>query len=258
MTILLTFSARYCLMVNQHLINMHTVLHKAESRGHANYGWLETFYSFSFANYYNPERINFGALRVLNDDTIHAGKGFGTHPHNNMEIITIPLDGALEHTDSMNNNGVVNAGDVQVMSAGAGVHHSEYNHSTSNLLKLLQIWIFPDKKDVAPRYDQVSIRDLHIKNEFYQVLSPSVTDQGVWIHQQAWFYLADFEAGISRKYSLNNSRNGIYIFVIEGEISVFDQALHSRDGYGIWDVQEVSVETSTNARLLVMEVPMEI
>ena len=168
---------------------MKTVLHKADTRGHANHGWLDTHHSFSFANYHNPERMHFGVLRVLNDDRVAEGRGFGTHPHDNMEIISIPLEGDLEHKDSMGNVAVIKEGDVQVLSAGTGISHSEYNMNQDSEVKFLQIWVFPNKKQVEPRYDQISVRDIEKENQLYQILSPSMDDQGVWIHQNAWFSL---------------------------------------------------------------------
>ena len=193
---------------------MKKVFHSAESRGHADHGWLNANYSFSFASYFNPQRSNFGALRVLNDDTISPGKGFGTHPHDNMEIITIPLKGDLEHKDSMGNIGVINEGEIQVMSAGTGVYHSEYNKNSDNFVNLLQLWVIPKKQDVEPRYDQLSIRKLKKKNSFYQVLSPYPDDDGMWIHQEAWFHLGDFEERTSIDYVLKKEGNGVYVFVI--------------------------------------------
>src|SRR5210317_195033 len=177
---------------NQELKEMNTVLHKANTRGIANHGWLNSHHSFSFANYYNPERMHFGVLRVLNDDVVAPGKGFGTHPHDNMEIVSIPLEGDLEHKDSMGNSATIKQGDVQVMSAGTGVFHSEFNKNEDSEVKFLQIWIFPREKNVEPRYDQVSLRDIEKKNQFYQVLSPNKDDKGVWIHQDAWFNLGNF------------------------------------------------------------------
>ncbi|MFV0590956.1 MAG: pirin family protein [Draconibacterium sp.] len=237
---------------------MKTILHKAESRGHADHGWLKTHHTFSFANYYDPERIHFGALRVLNDDYVAVGKGFGMHPHDNMEIITIPLEGDLEHKDNMGNNEIIREGDVQVMSAGTGVYHSEFNPNNDKAVQLLQIWVFPNKKNVKPRYDQISIRDIEKENAFYQILSPNPDDQGVWIHQNAWFNLGAFEAGTASTYKLNHPENGVYVFVINGEITVNEQKLSKRDGIGIWDVNELDITADTNARVLLMEVPMHI
>jgi redox-sensitive bicupin YhaK (pirin superfamily) len=237
---------------------MNTVLHKAETRGNANHGWLNSKHSFSFANYHNPERMHFGVLRVLNDDIVSAGQGFGTHPHDNMEIISIPLEGDLEHKDSMGNVAVIKEGDLQVMSAGTGITHSEYNKNKDKEVKFLQIWLFPNKRNVTPRYDQISIRDIETKNEFYQVLSPSADDQGVWIHQDAWFSIGKFEKEISTSYTLNKQGNGMYFFVLEGEIEAEGQKLSKRDGFGIWDTNKVDVKSLTNSRVLLMEVPMTV
>ncbi len=237
---------------------MNTVVHKANTRGHADHGWLNSHHTFSFANYYNPERMHFGVLRVLNDDKVSPGKGFGTHPHDNMEIISIPLEGDLEHKDSMGNEAVIREGDVQVMSAGTGVFHSEYNKNQDKEVKFLQIWIFPDKKDVAPRYDQISIRDIAKENEFYQVLSPNAEDEGVWIHQKAWFHLGSFDTGIAANYSLKNKENGVYAFILEGQVEIEGQQLGPRDGFGIWDVDEINVNSKSDSRILLMEVPMTV
>ena len=187
---------------------MEKVFHSAESRGHANLGWLDANYSFSFASYFNPQRSNFGALRVLNDDTISPGKGFGTHPHDNMEIITIPLTGDLEHKDSMGNVGVINEGEIQVMSAGTGVYHSEYNKNPHKPINLLQLWVMPNKHNVEPRYDQKSVRELKKDNTFYQVLSPNKEDDGMWIHQDAWFHLGDFKKSQQTVYEIKKKGNG--------------------------------------------------
>lgn len=237
---------------------MNTVLHKAETRGHANHGWLDSHHTFSFANYHNPERIHFGVLRVLNDDIVAPGKGFGTHPHDNMEIISIPLEGDLEHQDSMGNVAVIKEGDVQMVSAGTGVFHSEYNKNSNKEVKFLQIWIFPNKKNVEPRYDQISIRDIEKENEFYQVLSPNSEDEGVWIHQNAWFHLGRFTKNQELTYKMKDPKNGLYVFVLNGTTTSAGQDLESRDGFGIWDVDEVKFETTPDSRLLLMEVPMNI
>jgi redox-sensitive bicupin YhaK (pirin superfamily) len=237
---------------------MNTVLHKAQTRGHANHGWLDSNHSFSFANYHNPERMNFGVLRVLNDDRVAPGKGFGTHPHDNMEIISIPLEGDLEHKDSMGNVAVIKEGDVQVMSAGTGIYHSEYNKNNNQEVKFLQIWLFPNKKNVEPRYDQISLKEIEKKNAFYQVLSPYQDDQGVWIHQNAWFNMGDFDKGVSSEYSLNDPANGVYIFVLNGEVIVEGQQLEKRDGFGIWDTSKINLTASQNSRILLMEVPLKL
>lgn len=239
-------------------ITMKTVIHKSETRGLANHGWLHSRHTFSFANYYNPERMNFGVLRVLNDDQVKEGMGFGTHPHDNMEIISIPLEGDLEHKDSMGNKAIIKEGDVQIMSAGTGITHSEYNKNKDKEVKFLQIWVFPKKKNIAPRYDQISIKELEKKNKFYQVVSPSQEDAGVMINQDAWFSLGKFEQGKLDTYTLNKKDNGVYLFVLEGEIEVAGNSLSSRDGMGIWETNEITVKASTNARVLLMEIPMSV
>lgn len=237
---------------------MKTVLHKAETRGHANHGWLNSHHTFSFANYYHPERVHFGVLRVLNDDRVAAGMGFGTHPHDNMEIISIPLEGDLEHKDSMGTQAVIRQGDIQVMSAGTGIRHSEYNKNRDREVKFLQIWVFPNKRNVIPRYDQISVRDLAKKNEFYQVLSPNADDQGVWIHQDAWFHLGDLDAGKSATYTVKRKGNGVYVFVLEGSVEIGGQALSRRDGYGIWDTDKFEVKSTSDAKVLLMDIPMQL
>ena len=235
-----------------------TVLHKANTRGNANHGWLNAFHSFSFGSWYNPERVQFGALRVLNDDTIAGGMGFGTHPHDNMEIITIPLEGDLAHKDSMGNSAVIKTGDIQVMSAGMGVEHSEFNPNADLQTKLFQIWLFPKYRDVAPRYQQITLDKSLQKNNFAQILSPNQDDEGVWIHQDAWFYLSDFDAGFSKKLVLKKAGKGFYIMTIEGVIEVNGEKLEKRDALGIWNTNEIEVKATTNARFLVMEIPMEV
>lgn len=237
---------------------MKSVLHKANTRGHANHGWLDSNHTFSFANYYNPERMNFGVLRVLNDDRVAGGKGFNTHPHDNMEIISIPLEGDLQHKDSMGNVAVIKKGDVQVMSAGTGIFHSEYNKNRDQEVRFLQIWLFPNKKDVQPRYDQISLLDYQEKNKLEQILSPNKDDAGVWIHQNAWFHMGDLDKGFSTEYNIKKSGNGVYAFVIEGDVTIEGQTLNKRDGYGLWDVDKINIKADSNAKLLLMEVPMTI
>ncbi|TFH25588.1 MAG: pirin family protein [Bacteroidia bacterium] len=237
---------------------MKTVFHKAETRGHANHGWLDSYHTFSFANYHHPERMHFGVLRVLNDDTVSPGQGFGTHPHDNMEIISIPLEGDLEHKDSMGNIALIKKGDVQVMSAGTGITHSEYNKNKDQEVKFLQIWVFPNKKGVEPRYDQISLNEIKKENEFYQVLSPHEEDQGVWIHQQAWFHIGDFTRNVSTKYQIKKESNGIYAFVLQGEVEIEGQKLESRDGFGVWDTREIQVKAHSESRVLLMDVPMNL
>ncbi|RZJ82276.1 MAG: pirin family protein [Flavobacterium sp.] len=234
-----------------------TVLHKANTRGVADHGWLKSYQSFSFAGYYNPERINFGALRVLNDDIVTGGMGFGEHPHDNMEIISIPLEGNLQHKDSMGNTATIKAGEIQVMSAGTGIYHSEYNADNENPAKFLQIWLFPNKRNVTPRYDQILLNGNDVKDEFVQILSPNADDAGVWIYQDAWFNMAKFNAGVSKTYTLNKKGNGVYIFVLSGDVEVNGEKLNTRDGLGVWDTDSFEVKADSEASFLLMEVPMQ-
>lgn len=231
-------------------------LHKSDSRGEADFGWLKARYSFSFGQYYNPDRIHFGVLRVLNDDIVAPAMGFNTHPHDNMEIITIPLAGAVKHRDSMGNEAIVEAGEVQVMSAGSGVKHSEHNASQKDYLKLLQIWVFPNQKNVEPRYQQISLDETKMNNKFYQIVSPNQDDEGVWIHQNAWFHMADIEMGNSLSYDLKMDGNGVYVFVIEGSLSLYDCVLKQRDALGIEGVEKIDLYALSLSRVLLMEVPM--
>lgn len=237
---------------------MNSVLHKADTRGHANHGWLNTYHSFSFANYHNPERMHFGAMRVLNDDTVSGGMGFGKHPHDNMEIISIPLQGDLEHKDSMGTTSVIKEGDIQVMSAGTGVFHSEKNKNAHEEVKFLQIWIFPRERNIEPRYGQLPIREVEEQNTFYQILSPNPDDQGVWINQDAWFHMGKFQEGATDSYKVKKSGNGVYVFVLEGEVEVNGQRLGRRDGYGLWDLEALDLNAHTDAQVLLIEVPMTI
>jgi len=233
-----------------------SVLHKSETRGDANHGWLHSKHTFSFADYYNPERVHFGMLRVLNDDIVEAGMGFGTHPHDNMEIISIPLEGDLEHKDSMGNVSVIRKGDVQVMSAGSGITHSEYNRNKDKRVKFLQIWVFPDRKNVKPRYDQITLNIADRHNKFQQILSPNPDDSGVWIYQNAWFHLGQFDKGFCADYNIKAKGNGVYAFILSGNVTIINQELKSRDGFGIWDVDKLSVKADTDSEFLLMEVPM--
>lgn len=235
---------------------MKTVYHPSSTRGHANHGWLEARHSFSFANWYDPNRTNFGALRVLNDDVIAPSMGFGMHPHSNMEIITIPLKGDLEHQDSMGNVEVIKEGEIQVMSAGAGVQHSEYNKNNDREINLLQLWIFPDKQNVTPRYAQQTIRDLYAQNDFFQILSPSAADQGVWIHQKSWFHMLYTDTSVEKQYRLKDPSNGVYCFVIEGAAQIENQTLEARDAMGVWETTSIFIKATTQTQLLLIEVPM--
>lgn len=235
---------------------MKLTFHKAGSRGNANHGWLKTWHTFSFANYYNPTRMNFGALRVLNDDSIQAGMGFGTHPHDNMEIITIVLEGELEHHDSMGNGSVITKGEVQVMSAGTGIQHSEYNHSEEQDLSLLQIWVFPDKQNVEPRYGQAQFSDEEMTGKFRVVVSPDGADDSLWIHQQSWFSIGNFAKGSVAGLNLKKPGNGWYLFVISGSVKIGEEALITRDGVGIDDANSLEIKIEEDSKLLAIEVPM--
>lgn len=238
-------------------IMSNVILHRASSRGDANHGWLHSRHTFSFANYHNPERMHFGVLRVLNDDIVAPARGFGTHPHDNMEIISIPLDGDLEHKDSMGNVSVIKNGDIQVMSAGTGITHSEYNKNGDREVKFLQIWLFPNKKGITPRYDQITLNVKDRQNKFQQILSPNPADAGVWIHQNAWFQLGRFDKDFALQYQIKRTGNGVYAFVIKGDVTIEGQALHERDGLGIWDTSKISFKAnSQGAEVLLMDIPM--
>ena len=243
-------------MPNDEIGTESTVLHKAHTRGSADHGWLKVNHTFSFANYRNPQRMNFGVLRVLNDDTIAGGKGFGTHPHDNMEIITIPLEGDLKHKDNMGNGAIIKNGDVQVMSAGTGITHSEFNANVDQEVKLLQIWLFPNQRNVKPRYDQLSLQSIKKKDAFYQILSPNSNDEGVWIHQNAWFSLGEFTSTKRLNYDLKSKQNGVYAFIIEGQATIQNQKLDKRDGFGIWNTDSLDITATKGAKILLMEVPM--
>jgi redox-sensitive bicupin YhaK (pirin superfamily) len=235
---------------------MKSIFHSSASRGHANHGWLKSHHSFSFANYYNPEKIHFGALRVLNDDYVAAGMGFGEHPHENMEIISIPLEGDLEHKDSMGNTTVIKRGDIQVMSAGTGVYHSEYNKSKINTVKFLQIWVIPNKQNVKPRYDQITLNLKDRENKLQQILSPNESDEGVWIHQDAWFHLGSFSANNTSTYNLKKEGNGVYVFLLKGKAIVAGKELNERDAVGIWETNSFDFSSLNDCEVLMMEVPM--
>ena len=236
-----------------------TILHKADTRGDANHGWLHSRHTFSFADYYDPDRMHFGALRVLNDDRVEAGMGFGTHPHDNMEIVSIPLEGDLEHKDSMGNLALIKNGDVQVMSAGSGITHSEYNKNKDRLVKFLQIWVIPNKINVKPRYGQITLKNSDRHNTLQQILSPNADDAGVWIYQDAWFHLGQFDKGVSTSYTIKKKGNGVYAFIIKGDVSIEGNNLIERDGLGIWDTNNISIKAnSQSAEVLLMEVPMSV
>lgn len=231
----------------------------AFSRGHAQHGWLDSYHSFSFGSYFNPARVQFGALRVLNDDVVAPGMGFDTHAHHNMEIISIPLEGELEHRDNMGNLAVIRQGDIQVMSAGTGIEHSEYNRSKEHQVKFLQIWIFPNEKNVSPRYDQITMSAQDRKNRLQQVVSPHPDDEGVWIHQNAWLHLGKFDQGVSYQYELKDPANGVYAFVLNGHFHIEGQSLNHRDAITVTQATQIDFTAqSDQAEILLIEVPMQL
>jgi len=235
---------------------MNPVLHRSETRGLAEHGWLRSRHTFSFAGYYDPQRMGFGKLRVINDDVVVGGAGFGTHPHDNMEIVSIPLTGALRHRDSMGNTHVIRAGDVQIMSAGTGLTHSEYNDSATDPVNFLQIWVLPDKRDIAPRYGQVTIDPAKLRGRFAAVVSPGTDEGAVWINQRAWFSLADLGGGDSVQYALHGAGQGVYLFVIDGRVEAAGESLAGRDGLGVTGVDAVTVRALHDSRVLAIEVPV--
>ena len=235
---------------------MKTIYHAADSRGNADHGWLKSRHTFSFANYHNPERMGFGALRVINDDFVIGGQGFGKHSHRDMEIISIPLSGKLGHGDNIGNNGIIETGEIQVMSAGTGITHSEMNGDNEEAVKFLQIWVIPNKMNVEPRYQQIRMDEIMQPNKFNQVLSPNADDAGVWIHQNAWFSMGDFDKGLTETYQLKDPNNGVYIFVISGKVVVNGNTLDTRDGLGVWDTKNFTMDVEDDAKVLLMEVPM--
>lgn len=235
---------------------MQTVLHKAATRGHAFHGWLDSWHTFSFGSYYDAARMHFGELRVLNDDTVIGGAGFGKHPHDNMEIISIPLEGVLEHGDSLGNTQVIEKGDVQIMSAGTGVIHSEKNKDHDLPVKFLQIWVLPAKNGAQPRYEQRHFTDVEKHNKLCTVVAPIANSEGIGIHQDAWFSLGNLDEGITVTYNLKKNGNGIYAFLIEGDVTINDIVLNRRDGLGISEVMELKITANKDAELLLIEVPV--
>lgn len=236
---------------------MITTIHKSDTRGYADHGWLKTRHTFSFASYYNAKRMNFGMLRVLNDDIVEGGMGFGTHPHDNMEIVSIPLSGALEHKDSMGHIEVIREGEIQVMSAGTGVLHSEYNHSKTEDVNFLQIWIFPKERNIKPRYDQRVFNVSDKINKFLTVVSPDEKDdKAMWINQDAYLSLAKIHTGVEINYNTKIKGNGVYLFVIEGNVTVEGSELLKRDGIGIENSDSLNIKANSESYLLTIEVPM--
>ncbi len=234
---------------------MNYVLHPSSSRGSGSHGWLESSHSFSFAQYYDPQKMNFGLLRVLNDDKVAPARGFGTHPHDNMEIISIPLSGALIHRDDMGNSSVINAGDVQVMSAGTGVRHSEFNHSKEEWVNFLQLWIFPEQQDIPPRYHQKTFSAQDRINQWQVLVSPS-EKTGVPINQKAFISRTDLELGSTLSYEVNIPGNGVYLFVLEGKIEVGEHTLDARDAIGLWEFDSIELKAGEDSQVLAIEVPM--
>ena len=236
---------------------MQQEFHASSTRGFADHGWLQAKHSFSFASWFNRYRMHFGALRVLNDDIVAPGMGFGKHPHDNMEIITIPLKGSLKHEDSMGFSEVVHAGEVQVMSAGTGIHHSEFNASQTEEINLFQLWIFPNQQEVTPRYQQLGYENLDMKDAFLQLVSPNPDDDGLWIHQTAWIHMIDMSPNTMQTYTLKHPGNGVYLMNIEGEKVIAKQALGARDALGVWETPSVEIQAKEQGRLLLIEVPMQ-
>ena len=236
---------------------MKTILHKAATRGHANHGWLNSYHTFSFAGYHEPTRIHFGALRVLNDDTVAPSMGFGKHPHDNMEIVSIPLSGDLEHQDSTGRHEIIKQGDVQIMNAGSGISHSEKNANRDREVKFLQIWVFPKEKNIVPRYEQKSFPLADRHNKLQTVVAPDDAN-AVWINQDAWFTLGSFDKDTIADYQLHNSQSGVYAFVIKGSISLNGVELAERDGLGITDITSIDIKATTDTEVLLMEIPMQL
>lgn len=235
---------------------MKTILHKANTRGHASFGWLNSYHTFSFGHYYNPERIHFGALRVLNDDTVKGGMGFSKHPHDNMEIVSIPLSGDLHHKDTTGRDEIIRQHDVQIMSAGSGIAHSETNANQDKEVKFLQIWVFPKEKNIEPRYQQKSFKPEDRLNQVLTVVAPD-DEQAVWINQDAWFSLANLEAGVEKTYQIKRKENGVYAFVIAGQVTINGEQLDARDGLGIWEIDTINITANSNAEILLIDVPMK-
>ena len=236
---------------------MKNIIHRANDRGVQDHGWLKAAHSFSFANFHDPAKVNFGLLRVLNDDIVAASMGFGTHGHDNMEIVTIPLKGSLAHKDSLGSEGLIGPDEVQVMSAGTGIKHSEFNGSSTEDVNLLQIWVFPKEKNIMPRYDQKKFDLESLRNQFHTLVSPNGEENSMWINQDAFFSIGNFDSGTSENYAVKHSGNGAYIFLIEGEIEVEGEQLKKRDAVGIYDSETIGIRVIENAKVLIIDVPMQ-
>ncbi len=235
---------------------MKTILHQASTRGHANHGWLDSHHTFSFAGYHDPSRVHFGLLRVLNDDLVKGGMGFGQHPHDNMEIISIPLKGALEHRDNTGGHGIIRSGEIQIMSAGSGIAHSEKNASPTEQVSFLQIWVFPKERNISPRYDQKAFKPEERINQWQMIVSPEKGSNALWINQDSWFHLGNLRKGTTLDYVLKGKNHGVYVFVISGGVMVVGQLLNKRDGLGVTDTDRFNVIAESDAEILLMEVPM--
>jgi redox-sensitive bicupin YhaK (pirin superfamily) len=235
---------------------MNKIIHRAEDRGYADHGWLKAHHSFSFADYHDMSKVHFGELRVLNDDSVAPGRGFGKHPHDNMEIVTIPLSGAIKHADSMGNEGIIKAGDVQIMSAGTGIMHSEFNASPNEFLNLFQIWVFPKERNITPRYDQKTFSPEDRKGKFQVLVAPDKAEGSMWVNQDVWFNLGDFTAGQDVTYAPKLKTNGIYLMVVNGEVEVAGETLKKRDAIGLWDLDKADIKMNSDAQLLIIDVPM--
>lgn len=235
---------------------MKTIFHAADQRGFANHGWLQAAHSFSFAQYYDPSKVHFGLLRVLNDDIVAPAMGFGMHGHDNMEIVTIPLKGSLAHKDSLGSAGTITPGEVQIMSAGSGIQHSEFNASETEAVNLLQIWVFPKERNIQPRYDQKAFDTSTSTNQFQLLVSPTEKEGSLWINQDACFSLGTFQEKQEVQYQFTFPDNGAYVFVIEGEITLANQILGRRDAMGVYHTDQISFTVQQEAKVLVIEIPM--
>lgn len=237
--------------------NMKTIVHKAATRGHASFGWLNSFHTFSFGSYHNPERVHFGALRVLNDDTVAKGMGFSKHPHDNMEIVSIPLEGDLHHKDSTGRDEIIRQHDVQIMSAGSGIAHSEMNANKDREVKFLQIWVFPKVANIEPRYEQKNFKPEDRNNQLLTVVAPD-DENAVWINQDAWFSLGKFSKESTTRYQIRKLGNGVYAFILKGTVTLNGETVADRDGLGIWDTDTIEIKADTDAEFLLIDVPMEL
>jgi quercetin 2,3-dioxygenase len=235
---------------------MTTQFYPASQRGHVNFGWLDSHHSFSFGNWHDAEKVHFGALRVLNDDIVKEGRGFDTHPHDNMEIVSIPLKGALAHKDSTGTEGIIYSGDVQIMSAGSGIRHSEYNASHYDPVNFLQVWVFPKQRNIKPRHDQKTFDPAGREGKWQVVVSPDEKEGGVWINQDARFAMTKLPAGKEIGFTPAYSGNGVYIFVLEGEVTIDEKKLGRRDGLGISGTDTFSIQAGADSEILAIEVPM--